>query len=108
MTQQLKSVALRVVLFAVGVGIGMLLFLACSMALGVFGFPPGYALYNGYFLGIAVWAVIAIVAYLQTKNWAPESRWNLAAFLAGIAAFLLVGAIGVLVTTPQFLIFWPN
>jgi hypothetical protein len=108
MTQQLKSAALRIVLFAVGVGIGMGLFLASSLMLGVCGFPPGYALYNGYFLAIAVWLVVALVAYFQTKKWAPASRWNLAAFLAGIVAFSLVGAIGVLVTTPQFLIFWPH
>ena len=108
MTQQLKSVALRVVLLAVGVGIGILLFLASSMMLGVFGFPPGYALYNGYFLAIVVWLVIALVAYFHTKNWEPGPRRNLAAFLAGIVAFSLVGAVGVLVTTPQFLIFWPH
>ncbi|MGV9802782.1 hypothetical protein ACWDTP_32495 [Mycobacterium sp. NPDC003449] len=108
MTQQLKSVALRVVLFAVGVGIGMLLFLASSMMLGMFGFPPGYALYNGYFLAIVVWLVIALVAYFLTRKWEPGPRWNLVAFLTGIVAFCLVGAIGVLVTTPQFLIFWPH
>lgn len=108
MTQQLKSVALRMALFAAGVGIGMLLFLASSMMLGVFGFPPGYALYNGYFLAIVVWLVVALVAYFQSKNWAAGSRWNLGAFLSGIVAFSLVGAIGVLVTTPQYLVFWPH
>jgi hypothetical protein len=106
---QLKSVALRVVLYGIGVALGIGFFLLSSVLLSLlFGFPPGYALYNGYFLVIVVWLVVSIALYFQTRNWVRQKRWNLAIFLGGIVTFSLVGGIAVLFKTPQFLVFWPH
>lgn len=108
MTTQLKSAALRVALYTLGFGVGIGAFLAASLLLGIFGFPPGYALYNGYFLVIVLWIVVATVAYWRTRQRPLGHRWSLAAFLAGIVTFSLIGGVSVLLRTPQFLIFWPR
>lgn len=105
---QLKSAVLVVAVYALGVVVGIGLFLLASLALGLFGFPPGYALYNGYFVVIALWGIAAIVAYLRTKKSTSSTRWNVAAFMAGVVTFSLLGGVAVLIRTPQFLIFWPH
>ncbi|AKS35913.1 hypothetical protein [Mycolicibacterium goodii] len=108
MTTQLKPAALRVALYALGVGVGIGASLAASLLLGMLGFPPGYALYNGFFLVIVSWVVVAALAYWRTRQRPSGQRWSLAAFLTGVVTFSLIGGVSVLLRTPQFLIFWPR
>lgn len=105
---QIKATALRVSLFVVGFVIGMGLFLLASLVVAALGYGGGYALYNGYFLVIALWLIAAAVTYFLTKSWAPGKRVNLAVFLVGTVALSLLGGLHVLIATPQYLIFWPR
>jgi hypothetical protein len=108
MNMTFKSVAVRFVLLVVGFGIGMLLFLLCSFILGFVGMPPGYALYNGYFLAIVLWIVGAGLAYLYTRNSGGCARWNLATFMVGVLAFPLMGGVAMLIQEPQYIVFLPG
>jgi fucose 4-O-acetylase-like acetyltransferase len=105
---QIKTTALRLLLFVVGVVVGIGLFFLAGFVLAVLGFYGGYAVYNGYFLVIALWLIAAVATYFGTKSWAPGKRVNLAVFLVGTVAFSLLGGLPVLFTTPEALIFWPR
>ena len=105
---QIKATALRVSLFVVGFVVGMGLFLLASLVVAALGYDGGYALYNGYFLVIALWLIAAVVTYFLTKSWVPGKRVNLAVFLLGTVALSLLGGLHVFITTPQYLIFWPR
>jgi hypothetical protein len=104
---QIKATALRVILFAVGVAIGMGLFGLASLVLAGLGFWSA-AIYNAYFVVIILCLIAAVAAYFRTKGWAPSKRLNLAIFLTGVVALSLLGGLPVLITTPQYLIFWPR
>ncbi|OKH80464.1 hypothetical protein EB75_20720 [Mycobacterium sp. ST-F2] len=101
----LNSVAIRGVLLTVGLGVGMLLFLASSLILGFAGMPPGYAIYNGYFLAVVLWIIAAVPIYRHGVRSGANTRWNLAALVAGILVFPLMGAIAMLVQEPEYLVF---
>jgi len=104
----LKSVAIRAVLLAVGFGAGMLLFLLSSFIMGLVGMPPGYALYNGYFLAVVLWVFVAVPTYLYARKSDNNVRWNIAAMMAGVLVFPMMGAIAMLVQERQYLVFLPH
>lgn len=105
----LKSAARRVVLFAVGLVVGMGLFLLAGFVLAVLGYGlGGYAVANAYFVVIILCLIAAVAAYFRTKGWAPSKRLNLAIFLTGVVALPLIEGLQILFTTPQYLIFWPR
>lgn len=101
----LKATALRTAFFALGVVTGIGLFLFASLILAVLGYGGGYALYNGYFLSIALWGIAAAAAYFVTRSWEPGKRLNLGLFMVGVVILSLIGGLTVLFTTPQFLMF---
>jgi hypothetical protein len=105
---QIKTTALRVLLFVVGFVVGIGLFLLASLVLAAFGYAGGSALYNGYFLVITLWLIAAVVTYFVTTSWVPRKRVNLAVFLVGTVALSLLGGLPVLITTSQYLIFCPR
>ncbi len=104
----LKSVAVRAVLLSAGFGVGMLLFLLSSFILGLAGMPPGYALYNGYFLAVVLWIFAAVPAYLYARKSGTNTRWNIAAFAAGLLVFPLMGAVAMLIQEREYLVFLPG
>lgn len=93
----LKSVAVRVVLVAVGFGVGALLFLLSGLILGLLGIPPGYAVNFAFFLALVLWVIAAVPTYLYARRSGTTARWNATAFAVGVLAFPLMGAIGILI-----------
>jgi len=101
-----KSIAQRTLLLAVGVGVGVLLFLLAGLALAFVGLPPGYALYNGYVLALLVWLGAAVLLYRRTRKSPATTRRNVAVFMLGILALPLVGTVAMLVQEREFLVFF--
>lgn len=91
-----KSVACGTLLLAVGIGTGIPLVLIAWFALGLAGFPPGYAIYFGWFLGVALWIAAAVPMYLRTRASDDHIQWGAAGFMIGVLVAPLVGAIGAL------------
>jgi len=100
----LRATALRTAFFALGVVAGIGLFLFASLILAALGYDGGYALYNGYFLSVALWGIAAVAAYFVTKSWEPGKRLNLGIFMVGVVILSLIGGLNVLFGTPQYLL----
>lgn len=92
-----KSIARGTLLLTAGIGTGIPLVLIAWFALGFAGFPPGYAIYFGWFLGVALWIAAAVPTYLRIRASAAPVKWGNAAFMIGVLVAPLVGAIGALV-----------
>ncbi|WP_071286275.1 hypothetical protein [Mycolicibacterium llatzerense] len=92
-----KSVARGTLLLAAGIGTGIPLILIAWFALGFAEFPPGYAIYFGWLLGVVVWIAAAVPTYLRTRSSAGHIKWGAATFMIGVLAVPLTGAIGALV-----------
>lgn len=101
----LRTIARRTAFFALGLVTGIGLFLFASLILAVLGYGGGYALYNGYFLSVALWGIAAVAAYFVTKSWEPGKRLNLGLFMVGVVILALIGGLSTLFTTPQYLMF---
>lgn len=92
-----KSLAGGTLLLTAGIGTGIPLVLISWFALGFGGFPPGYAIYLGWFLGVALWIGAAIPTYLRVRSSAGHIKWGAATFMVGVLAVPLVGASGALI-----------